>query len=90
MMASGATMFFFDFDIFSIEPIVDRLAGARQSAARRASPIRRSYLAGSTQSPFLVAIGLVADHALGEQAGERLVHADVAESCACARVKKRA
>ena len=34
--------------------------------------------AGSTQSPCCVAIGLVHHHALGEQALERLVHAQMA------------
>ena len=53
MMSSGSMVFFFDFDIFSIEPISTGSPVAT-SVARRASP-RPSILtsAGITQSPFL-------------------------------------
>ena len=76
-MSSGSTVFFFDFDIFSIEPISIGSPVAA-SVARRASPMPSIFTsAGSTQSPLLAAIGLVHHHALREQAGERLVHADM-------------
>ena len=72
--------FFFDFDIFSIAPISNRLPFDLQYQRcgnvvdrcpdrdlRRLHPLSIFDL-----------IGLVHDHALGEQAGERLVEADMA------------
>ena len=38
MMSSGSTVFFFDFDIFSIGPIVTVFAGRQISVARRPLP----------------------------------------------------
>ena len=53
MMSSGSTVFFFDFDIFSMAPISSGSPVAA-SIARRASPVPSILtLAGSTQSPFL-------------------------------------
>jgi hypothetical protein len=45
--------------------------------------------AGATQAPVGVAIGLVHDHALREQAGERLVDVAMCPVAFMARVKKR-
>ena len=58
---------------------LDRLAGGEQRRAAR-SPSAPSIFtsAGVTHSPFALLIGLVHHHALREQAGERLVEADVA------------
>ena len=51
-MSSGSTVFFFDFDIFSIEPISTG-SPVEASIARRASPMPSIFtLAGSIQSPF--------------------------------------
>ena len=75
MMSSGSTVFFFDFDIFSIEPIS---IGAPVSTwkARRALPsLSMRTSPASAQAPSRVPVGLVHHHALREQAGERLVEA---------------
>ena len=73
MMSDGSTVFFFDFDIFSIGPIsigspVSRDDGAARVAFAFDRDVRRL-------DPFAggVPIGLVHDHALREHAGERLV-----------------
>ena len=74
-MSSGSTVFFFDFDIFSIEPISTG-SPVEASIARRASPIPSILtFAGSIQSPLLAAIGLMHHHALREQPGKRLIDA---------------
>ena len=72
-MVSGSTTFFFDFDIDSIG--ADRDGLARLGVNRLA--VLAAHLLG--QHPFSVdvLIGLVRDHALGEQAAERLVDGDV-------------
>ena len=79
MMSSGSTVFFFDFDIFSMAPISigSPVAMQRRACARRSAPSILTS-AGVTHSPFCPLIGLVHHHALGEQAGERLVEAGVA------------
>ena len=67
-------MFFFDLLIFSERPTTDRPAvGARdQRDRRRDRPRPAKPVAG------VVAVGLVADHALRDQAGERLVEVEIA------------
>ena len=77
-MSSGSTVLRFDFDIFSIGPIstvspLSTLTARRPPAVRLEADLgRRDPLAGR------VAIRLVDDHALGEQAGERLVEIEMA------------
>ena len=90
MMSSGSTVFFFDFDIFSMAPISTG-SPVVVSVARRASPSAPSIVtsAGVTHSPFGLAIGLVHHHALREQAGERLVEADMAGGLHRAREEAR-
>ena len=78
MMSSGSTVFFFDFDIFSIAPISIGSPVAA-SVARRASPMPVDLDAGRLDPvAVLGAVGLVHHHALREQAGERLVDDDMA------------
>ena len=78
MISSGSTVFRFDFDIFSMAPISTGSPVAI-SLARRASPAPSMLDLGRlAQSPFGLAVGLVHHHALGEQAGERLVDAEMA------------
>ena len=78
MMSSGSTVLRFDFDIFSIAPIVTsspvfEQAGAAAVAADLDLHLRRRRIAAVG-----LPVGLVHHHALGEHAGERLVHTDVA------------
>jgi uncharacterized protein YcfJ len=76
MISSGSTTFFFDFDIFSTRPI-GRPAGRQRRRAVAVRPSARPPRATATRR-LGVAVGLVADHALGEQAGEGLVQVQVA------------
>ena len=76
MMVSGAITFFLDLDIFSDAP--DRRLPSPVSR-RNALPSRFSTSSACTQLPSRVLVGLVADHALGEQAGERFGHLDHAQ-----------
>ena len=77
-MSSGSMVFFFDFDIFSIEPIsIASPVVIKRGAARVAEPIDLD-IGRLDPVAALGAIGLVHHHALREQAGERFVHADVA------------
>ena len=68
MMSSGSTTFFFDFDIFSIEPIVDRLAGGNLDGAAARRPRPRPDLGRQQPVAVVATVGLVRDHALREQA----------------------
>ena len=73
-MSSGSTVFCLDFDIFSIGADLALRSPVEIRNARRASPMPSILtLAGQASSPASLAIGLVHDHALGEQAVERLV-----------------
>ena len=78
MMSSGSTVLRFDFDIFSMAPI-STASPVAIKVARRASPSALDFHF-RRRRPFAVrpAIGLVHDHALGEQAGERLFESDMA------------
>ena len=78
MISSGSTVLRFDFDIFSIGPI-STSSPVAISAARRVVALRVDLDLGRRR-PFAArrAIGLVHHHALGEQAGERLVEPDMA------------
>ena len=76
MIASGAITFFFDFDIFSDGPIVDRRVGAFEERLA----VALLDFVGRDPVAVRVLIGLVADHALGEQAGEGLVDAETRPS----------
>ena len=78
MMSSGSTVFFFDFDIFSIGPIVDRLVAIDHAGAALAADHLDLHLGRRHVSAVRLLIGLVHHHALREHAGERLVHADMA------------
>jgi len=79
MMSSGSIVFFFDFDIFSIAADLDRGAGRGERGAALVADdldlhVRRHH-------PLAVGtIGLVHHHALGEQAGERLVESQRGQS----------
>ena len=77
MMSSGSTVLRFDFDIFSMAPISTG-APVAISDAWRASPTCSIFTsAGVDPGAVGGAVGLVDHHALGEQAGERLVDTDV-------------
>ena len=78
MMSSGSTVLRFDFDIFSIGPISTGSPVAISVA--RARVARALDLDLGRRDPVAVrgAVGLVHHHALREQAGERLVDADMA------------
>ena len=68
----------FDFDIFSIGPIS---IGSPPSSAKARRPSRVAFdahLGRRDPMSLGVAIGLVDDHALREQAGERLVEIEMA------------
>ncbi len=78
MMSSGSTVFFFDFDIFSIEPISIGSPVAASVATRRVAHAFDLHIGRLDPVAVFGAIGLVHHHALGEQAGERLVEIDVA------------
>ena len=71
MMSSGSTTFFFDFDIFSIEPISTGVAVGEQEGAARAVDLLDLDL-GRRDPAFRTLVGLVHHHALREQALERL------------------
>ena len=73
MIVSGSTTFFFDFDIDFDRTDRDRLAGRRM---QRGAVADRHLL---RQQPFAgrVLVGLVRDHALREETGERLVERDM-------------
>ena len=89
-ISSGATTFFFDFDIFSMSPITTG-SPVVDSRARRVSPSALDLdVVGIEPLAALAAVGLVGDHALGEQARERLAHDQHARRRASARVTKRA
>ncbi len=78
MIASGAITFFFDLDIFSDAPIVTGNVVPRLNA-----PAVALFDFGRLQPLAVpVLIGLVADHALREQAGERFIDASHAQPCA--------
>ena len=82
MISSGSMVLRFDFDIFSIGPIS---IGASPFERERAAPAAFGLDAHfRRRDPMArrVAIGLVHHHALGEQAGERLVDVEMAASCA--------
>ena len=85
MIASGATTFFFDFDIFSDGPMVTGALVPRVNAL----PSRFSTSAGSSQRAVRVLVGLVADHALREQTRERLVDLHMAALVQRAREEAR-
>ena len=78
MMSSGSTVLRFDFDIFSMAPI--SIGSPVASSVARRSPPAPSIFTSAGVSPLAVrlAVGLVHHHALGEQAGERLVDAEMA------------
>ena len=78
MMSSGSTVFFFDFDIFSIGPIVTVFAGCEQGGALAVTAGFDLHLGRRDIGAVGLLIGLVHHHALREHAGERLVHADMA------------
>ena len=74
MIASGSTTFFFDFDIFSMPPVV---SGSPVAACTQLPAFEHRL---GRQDPFAVrgAEGLVDHHALREQAGERLLERQMA------------
>ena len=77
MISSGSTVFFFDFDIFSIEPIsIGAPVSHAESLARRALRLE-AHVARQHPAAVRVPVGLVHHHALREQAGEGLVDARV-------------
>ena len=77
MMSSGSTVFFFDFDIFSIGPIV-MSSPVVSRVARLPLPTGFDlHLGRRDVGAVRLLIGLVHHHALREHAGERLVHADM-------------
>ena len=78
MMSSGSTVFFFDFDIFSIAPISTGSPVAASVARARVAHAFDLDLGRLDPFAALGPVGLVHHHALREQAGERLVDADVA------------
>jgi hypothetical protein len=81
MIASGATTFFFDFDIFSEGPMVTgALVPRRTRAAIALVDIGRLQ-----PCAVRVLVGLVANHALREEARERLVDFHVVTLVECAR-----
>ena len=53
MMSSGSTVFFFDFDIFSMEPISSGSPVEANTALRSSAVPSIFTLAGSIHSPFL-------------------------------------
>ena len=73
MISSGSTVLRFDFDIFSIGPISIGASPFSANARRPAASRLDAHLGRRHPMPVGVAIGLVHDHALREQAGERLV-----------------
>ena len=90
MMSSGSTVFFFDFDIFSIGADLDGVAG--RDVEGRAARRRRCldpHLGGRHPAAVGVLIGLVHHHALREEAREGLVAGRHGRSAFMARVKKR-
>ena len=76
MMAPGSTVLRFDFAHRLDAADRHRRAGADR-VHRRAAVRRFSTSSGYSQRPSRRAIALVGHHALGEQAGERLVDADM-------------
>ena len=85
MIASGAMTFFFDFDIFSNAPISTRLA----VPLRKRLAVVLLDVVGLAAIRRPAVIGLVANHALREQARERLVDIGVAQSVQPAREEAR-
>ncbi len=74
-MSAGATTLRLDLDIFTGSPITSGWPVAVSSARRVVALARRSApCSGLEPIAVLPPIGLVSDHALGEEAGERLVH----------------
>ena len=73
MMSSGSTVFFFDFDIFSMRADLDRLAGRGQCRAAGVADRLDRDVGWQHIAAVLLAIGFVDHHALREQAGERFV-----------------
>ncbi len=67
-------MFFFDFDIFSIRPAT---TGRPRASLQRTGRVALDLL-GEEPVAGIVAVGLVAHHALGEQPGKRLAHPEIA------------
>ena len=78
MMSSGSTVFFFDFDIFSIGPIATSSPVVDQHGAAAVAAGLDLHLGRRDIAAVGLLIGLVHHHALGEHAGERLVHVDMA------------
>ena len=64
MMSSGSTVFRFDFDIFSIEPMFTSSPVAIRVARRPLAPVSIFTSAGVTQPPCGLLVGLVHHHAL--------------------------
>ena len=78
MMSSGSTVLRFDFDIFSIGPISISTPPSIRMARRPSSPRLHPHLGRRDPLALRMAIGLVDDHALREQAGEGLVEREMA------------
>ncbi len=72
MMSSGSTRFFFDFDIFSIEPIWAGLPVAISMARRAVAVAFEADLGRQQPAARRRLVGLVRDHALREERRERL------------------
>jgi hypothetical protein len=68
----------FDFDIFSIGPISTSSPVAAEGWRAAVAAGLDLHLGRRDPAAVGLAIGLVHHHALGEHAGERLVHADMA------------
>ena len=74
-IGSGSTVLRFDLDIFSTRPRTHRMAAFDSGPNRR----RPCDFVGAEPAAVAGAIGLVGDHALGEQPRERFGHADLAD-----------
>ena len=78
MISSGSTVFFFDFDIFSIEPISIGAPVSTWKALRAVALRLEAHVGGQHPAAVRVPVGLVHHHALREQAREGLVEAGMA------------
>ena len=77
-MSSGSTVFFFDFDIFSMAPMPTSTSPSiEKGAATAVLAVSMRMVDGETQ-PVRRPIGLMHDHALREEPREGLGHRGVA------------
>ena len=77
-MSSGSTTFFFDFDIFSMEPISIGAPVSTWKPRALGAVGLDADVAGLDPGAVRGPVGLVHHHALREQAGEGLVEAGMA------------